>query len=150
VRHGVSRSGPAVSYTPVRVSADDRVIFTDAPGRRPRGPSSPGGDKPAEGGRASTSKILVAPIFPEVFPPFEGREAVRLAPDGTVWVTQAGHLADSVRVVDVFDARGALVRRIALPPHRRLAGFGAAAAYLVYRDADGFEFVERYALRRDR
>jgi hypothetical protein len=146
VRNGASRPGPAVSYSPVRVSADDRAILTDAPGRRPRGPSSPGGDKPAEGGQASTRKILGAPIFPEVFPPFEGREAVRLAPDGTVWVTRAGHLADSVRVVDVFDTRGALVRRVALPPHRRLAGFGATGAYLVHRDADDFEFVERYPL----
>jgi hypothetical protein len=57
------------------------------------------------------------------------------------------HATDSVQVIDVFRGDGGLSESIALPPNRRVIGFGASSLYLVYGDANDLEFVVRYFRR---
>lgn len=145
VMNGRTSEGPAVTVQPVRVTAADRSAFLAALRREPRGPSSPGAEPPRPAGAPRpTRKQGGAPLFPDVMPPFSGRDAVHTAPDGRVWVARAGHATDTVQVIDVFGASGQLEERIALPPHRSLLSFSESRVYLVYRDADDLEYIERY------
>jgi len=146
ITNGRQQDGPPVTVPPVRVTEADRSAFTDAESRVPRGPSSPAGSEPPRpaGTPPPTRKQGGAPLFPDVMPPFSGRDAVHAAPDGRVWVSRSGHATDTVQVIDVFGANGQLEERIALPPRRRLLSFSESRVYLVYRDADDLEYVERY------
>ena len=148
INNGQRLDGPPIVVTPLRVTDADRSAFSEAVQRQPRGPSSPGPQPPRPAGAPPpTRKQAGAPIFPETFPPFSGRDAVHLAPSGRVWVSRSLHATDSVQVVDVFDTDGRLIERIALPPSRRLLAIGADFIYLAFRDMDDLEFVERYSTR---
>jgi len=89
-------------------------------------------------------RVAGKPIFPAAMPPFVGRDALQIAPDGRLWVARTKNVAQPVHTYDVFDAAGRLTRRAELPPHRRLVGFGAREVSAVHRDADDLERLERY------
>ena len=67
---------------------------------------------------------------------------------GTVllWVLRTRPAEDPVPSYDVFDSFGKQVGRVVLPKDTRLAGFGQRSVYLVRRDADDLEYLQRYAL----
>ena len=140
--------GPAVAYTPVRVTAEDRAEFTEAlEAARASRPSGGGGSEPprAPGSKPPLHKTGGQPIFPEHKPPFSGRDALRVAPNGVAWVTRTGR-ADSVSV-DLFETRGGTrIGQLSLPARSRVVGFGVGVVYLARRDADELEHVERYRL----
>jgi hypothetical protein len=82
--------------------------------------------------------------WPAVKPPFEASQ-IRFAPDGSLWVQRyVKHGAPTV--VDVFDREGRLVRQVAYPAGRRFLGFGIGVVYLVHKDADDLEWLERYGI----
>jgi hypothetical protein len=62
-------------------------------------------------------------------PPFLG--GVMVSHDGEVWVTRTGAPRDTVTVIDVFDAKGTLVRRVGLIGAARLVGFGPRSVFAV-------------------
>ncbi len=140
--------------TPVRgarvpVTMADRVAFT-----RSFIANSPVGGRDQNGGMsAAPAELLEEKTIREVaarntfaseMGPFT--EAMPLvAPDGTLWVERSGH-AGAPSAWDAFDAAGRNVRRVTLPPGRRLVALGRGSAYLVDTDDDGLEHLERYAL----
>jgi hypothetical protein len=129
--------GPAVTYEKVPVSAGDKAFVTN-----------PQNQKRAAGG-GNLPDRMPAPQFtswPEFKPPFLS-DSPRIAPDGRLWVERSRAFGDSVRTFDVFDERGVLTERVALPAGRKLAGFGPAAVYTVRTDADDLAHLERYARR---
>jgi hypothetical protein len=133
--------GPVVSYAQVPLSAADKAFVTDPKNQKRSGGTGPGSD--------GLPDRMPAPQFtswPDDKPAFVA-ESPRLAPDGSLWVERSRSFADSVRTYDVFDERGALTERVALPAGTRLAGFGEAAVYLVRVDADDLEHLERYGRR---
>jgi hypothetical protein len=71
--------------------------------------------------------------------------SVRVAPDGIAWVERSV-AAGTPREYDLFGADGRLVRRVVLPPGRRLAGFGKGVVYLRETTADELQYLERYRL----
>ena len=48
---------------------------------------------------------------------------------------------------DVFGPAATIIARVALPPKTRLIGFGNGTVYLVRRDADDLEYLQRYRLQ---
>jgi hypothetical protein len=85
-------------------------------------------------------------VWPPVLPPFLSGAAM-VAPDSRLWVLRARAHDDPVPVHDVFDDRGRLAARVALPKGTRLAGFGSlGAVYLARRDDDDLQYLERYRL----
>jgi hypothetical protein len=151
ISKGQRTDGPPVVVQELRVSDADRAAFTEATLRGRRGPSSPGAELPRPANAPPpTRKVGGEPLFPEVMPPFTGRDAVHVSPDGRTWVTRSSHASDSAAVIDVFGPGGRLEARIELPPHRRLLGFSASRLYLAFRDEDDLEFLERYPRSRER
>ena len=66
-------------------------------------------------------------------------------PNGELWVLRS-HKSSEKPVYDVFVAPGTLTGRIALPTGTRLVGFGSGTVYLVRRDADDLEYLQKYKL----
>ena len=133
--------GPVVSYTKVPLSDADKAFVSDPSNQKRVGGT---GD-----GSANLPDRIPAPQFtswPADKPAFVA-ESPRIAPDGSLWVERSRAFTDSIRTFDVFDERGVLIERVALPAGTKLAGFGAAAIYVVRVDADDLEHLERYQHR---
>lgn len=142
------RDGPAIPVQSMNVTEADRLAVTEAMRRAPRGPSSPNSEPPRPANAPPpTRKNAGAPVFPDLLPPFSGRQSVRAGPDGRIWVTRLGHVTDSIQVVDVFGVDGRIAQRVLLPPRRHILALTTAYIYLVYRDPDDLEYVERVARR---
>jgi hypothetical protein len=90
-----------------------------------------------------TQANLPEPEWPATMPPFVYWQTFS-RPNGDLWVLRS-HKADTNPVYDVFSALGALRERVALPVGTRLVGFGNATAYLVRRDDDDLEHLQRYS-----
>jgi hypothetical protein len=148
--------GPAYPVSPIKVTKADRDAWYAA--RAARGPAGAGvsGGPPAPVGAStpeptrSSFKPFTDEDFPAEKPPFieefVGRAAM-VAPNGELWVSRV--VADGATPqVDVFDAKGVLVRNVSLPRSTRLGGFGKTAVYLVRTDDDGLQWVERYSPNR--
>ena len=84
-------------------------------------------------------------VWPAVMPPFPAAAAV-VAPDGRLWVLRTRAHDDAIPSYDVFDGRGQLAERIALPRQTRLVGFGARTVYLARKDDDDLQYLQRYRL----
>lgn len=98
------------------------------------------------GGRADADAeeddAIAATDWPAAKPPFSG---VWVSPAGEAWVERSVP-AGSPRMMDVFDAAGALKTRITLPAGRRLVGFGNGVIYLRHSDENDLQHLERYRL----
>lgn len=68
-----------------------------------------------------------------------------VSPDGRFWAPRTSRNDDAPEVFDLFDARGALVMRVALPPRCTYVGFGTQSIYVVRSTATG-EMLVRYPL----
>jgi hypothetical protein len=66
-------------------------------------------------------------------------------PAGRAWVERSV-AAGAPRSYDVLGPDGAVVRRVTLPPNRRLVSIGAKGLYARHVDGDGINYLERYSL----
>jgi hypothetical protein len=154
---GGRTAGPVASYEKFRVTDADKE------GARPRSPSCSisitrdfGG-----GARATTERAMVTARaaasagspparddWPEFKPPFLGNQdgSVVGTPTGEIWVLRAREANDDAPLYDVFDARGQLVSRVALPKGARLLGFGNGSVYLSRMDDDDLVYIQRWRM----
>ena len=152
----ISPTGARVAGQPIKF---DRVKVTEADKKAIRDQRSRGGPtmmiregggvaggaqrEIATGGRAIT---LPEPTdWPEYKPPFP-LQGVVAAPNGQVWVLRHRPANDPIPTYDVFDARGQVVGKVALPKDTRLVGFGNGTVYLARNDADDLQYLQRYKL----
>ena len=78
-------------------------------------------------------------------PPFVASATVS-RPNGEIWVLRS-HRSIDAPIYDVFGATNSLIRRVALPgANVRLVGFGNNVVFIVRRDADDLEYLQRYKL----
>jgi hypothetical protein len=92
-----------------------------------------------------TRPTFVEPAaWPATLPPFLPN-ALRFAPDGTLWIERAV-AADLPQSFDLIDRNGSLARRVVMPPRTRLVGFGVGTVYTVRIDEDQLEYLQRYRL----
>jgi hypothetical protein len=135
---GARASGPPVVVTPVPVTEAEKEAWRVARG----------GGRPRAGRGGSIPKNLPPPPaaeFPSVMPPFVS-SAMMARTNGEVWVLRS-HAASDAPAYDIFGPTGAMLRRISLPSATsRLVGFGRNTVYVVRRDADDLEYLQRYRL----
>lgn len=155
---GHTVAGPAVKYTPIRITPGERKAFLDGlvvPGQiltrvnpgakalpipKATGGSSAGGSRPLPPGLDEASMQ-----WPTNKPPF-GANAASISPGGQLWVQRLSVHTDSVPKYDVFDAQGKLMMRVELPRRTRLVGFGRESVYLVRVDDDDLLYLQRHRL----
>ena len=67
--------------------------------------------------------------------------------DGRLWVQRHAPAQDTRTHYDVIDRRGAVVAKMDVPNGGRIVGFGAASIYVVRKDADDLQYLQRFPLR---
>ena len=134
---GTRTAGPPVTWTSIPVTDAEKEAWRAA--RR---------GLPAAGRGGAIPKNLPPPPqseFPAVMPPFVAAAMVARA-NGEMWVLRS-HKSTDAPIYDVFGPTGSMVRRVAMPaPTSRLVGFGVNSVYVVRRDADDLEHLQRYRL----
>jgi hypothetical protein len=120
-------AGRPIPFDPVKVTDRDKRL---APSAR-------------SGGGAAQS--MPALDWPEVKPPF-AFNAVLAGADDRLWVLRHTPATDARTHYDVIDRRGVVVARVAVPNAGRIVGFGAKSIYVVRRDADDLQYLQRFPL----
>jgi hypothetical protein len=73
-----------------------------------------------------------------------GENAAQFAPDGRLWIRQYQLGDDEPVRYWVVDRRGEFVQRVQLPPRSTIVGLGRLYIYVMRRDADDIERLERH------
>ena len=135
---GARTSGPPIPVTAIPVTEAEKEAWRAART-----------GLPAAGRGGAIPRNLPPPPqseFPPVLPPFVSSATVA-RPNGEIWVLRS-HKATDAPIYDVFGPTGSMIRRVALPgPKARLAGFGSNTVYIVRRDADDLEYLQRFTLQ---
>lgn len=141
--NGNRMEGPVHSYSPVAVSGALQARWREAR-QQPVATLVSGPDGLAAG--RMRPRFVEPAAWPDLMPPFLP-DALRFAPDGTLWIeraVEAGH----PQTFDLVDRAGRRSARVVLPAQTRLVGFGPAAIYIVRIDEDDVEYLQRHALPR--
>lgn len=145
---GSRAAGPAIPYTPVRITAADRTEYAEnlRSGGALAVQMNITNGEPSLGlsrGRLPEG-ATVGTNFPAVKPAFD---------PGDLWVDARGRLwvrrhqpAGSAALYDVFSERGTLVGSVRLPARSRVVGMGSSSVYVSRTDADDLQHLERYGL----
>jgi len=80
--------------------------------------------------------------WPDQKPPFLSSGAL-VTPEGELWVERSV-AAGAPREYDTFNPQGAHTGRVILPVGNQLIAFGRGTLYVVRRDADDLQYLERY------
>lgn len=140
--------GPIVPVSPVRVTEADKEEYREAMARATpvmvtMGGGGMGGNRAGASVAPRGATPSEDPEWPETKPPFTGRDAVLMTPEGEAWV-QRTVAAGAAPTYDVFDGRGQRVRQVTLRPRSRVIGFGKETVYVVRIDQDDLQYLERY------
>jgi hypothetical protein len=131
----VTRGAP-VRYTPVRVTEAEKREWRE---------SRAGATMISVTGQSIPLSTFPEPeSWPGAKSPFAAN-SVFAAPNGDTWVFRQRAADDHVPVADVFDQHGVLVSRVTLPRGVRPISFGARGLYALRTDADGLQYLQRYA-----
>jgi hypothetical protein len=145
-------AGTAVSYSPIKVTSEDRDAFRKAmsSGRPITRTFTSGGG--GGGGSAPTPSVntnmpgVPDEDFPATKPPFVGSGSVKVSPEGEIWVLRSRAASDQVPTYDIFDSAGRLTGKATLNPNSIVVGFGEGTVYVARTDPDDdLVYVERYA-----
>jgi hypothetical protein len=139
---GRPATGPAVPWTPIRVTEADKQEVIEARKRaRPMFVAIDGG-----GTRSASSGAfqMPDPEFMETKPPFTSNNGVLVTPDGEVWVRKNQRAGVRTPLYDVFDRAGRIVRTVTLEPRSRVVGFGEKSVYVARMDEDDLEYLQRF------
>ena len=156
---GVERTkstGPAIRYQRLPVTQADKeavppvnnCLTTISIGGPARGGG--GGAVPSTGRGMERRVAPPRDDWPEYKPPFlasgRGVGSVVTAPNGDVWVLRSRPAGDEVPTYDIFDAKGQVTGRVALPKKTTFVGFGNGTIYLSRMDDDDLLHLQRYRL----
>lgn len=146
---GQVKAGPVVPYTPLRVTKADRDAYREraASARPTMIMIGGGGGSPPPGAMRGVPGQSEIPDsdFPEVMPPFNGRGAVLMTPEGEVWVQRTRAAADKTPTYDIFSAEGRLTGKATLKPNSAVVGFGTGVVYVARQDPeDDLRYLEKY------
>jgi hypothetical protein len=84
------------------------------------------------------------PHWPKVLPPFSDK-ALLAMPDGRVAIRRQVDARDPATVYDLVDRQGRLTAKLRLKPNENVAGFGRGAVYVIRKDREDLEWIERYS-----
>ncbi len=148
---GQKTVGEPIPFERVRVTESEKSAYRESQRTSPRT-----GIAVEVGGRGGTQSVQQVPItfrepdsWPEFKHPFQ--EAVLVAPTGELWVMKQLSAAQKNPTYDIIGARGELLSRVVVPQRTRLLGFGRnGTVYLVRRDADDLEYIQRHRITQSR
>jgi hypothetical protein len=83
--------------------------------------------------------------WPTHLPPFL-EDAVNASADGYVWIKRALG-SDQPPTYDVVDGLGRVIQQVELRARSRIVGFGVSSVYVMRRDKDDLEYLERFPRR---
>jgi hypothetical protein len=129
--------GPLLDDERIRVTAEDRRIYSEAHPLGGGGAVSMNGRPPAR--RPDTD-------FPERFP-FTDPRNVWVDAEGRGWVGRLENQRERRPLFDVFNAAGDRIARVRLPGNRQVVGFGRGSLYAVRIDEVDLQWLERYDIR---
>lgn len=137
--------GPKTKVPKVKVTSRDKALFKRALIERSTARLADTGTRvvpSANPPREAVHSLLGAITFPSEMGAFTPATPLvdRL---GRVWVQRWVHMDDN-ETWDVFDRSGKHSLQVELPDERRLVSMGPSGAWVVARDADGVERIERY------
>lgn len=138
--------GQPVAFRPVPIRDADRQEWLDASGSGLRvGVENRNGEitttfNRGRSGRGAESQPDIT--WPSARPPFVPGSPL-VTPEGELWVERSVP-AGSAREYDTFDGRGTHTGRVILPVGQRVIAFGRGTVYVVRRDADDLQYLERY------
>jgi len=121
-------AGQPIPFSPVRVTERDKARFDSAQGRV-----------------AGSSNPPPLRDWPDYKPPFSWSEVVA-GTDGRLWVPRYAPASERATNYDVIDRRGVIVARAQVPNGGRVVGFGARSIYVVRKDADDLQYLQRFGL----
>ncbi|NOT07787.1 MAG: hypothetical protein HOP28_06240 [Gemmatimonadales bacterium] len=137
--------GPAVPYTPIKVTEAEKKEITDAAKNGTSGAPAQRVTFSVTGGGGGTQTLQAPPPeFEDSKAPYNGAGAVLVAPEGEVWVLRTRVHPDPIPTYDVFNRAGALVKSVSLNAKSRVVGFGKGAVYVVRNDEDDLQYLQRY------
>lgn len=132
-------AGPPVHYEPVKITHADKEAWADRQTQAKIVMRTPEGTRSMHPPRPDPDKVA----WPDVKPPFDAR-GVFVTPDGELWVRRYEPASNENETYDVFNAEGALVKRVTLPEARQLIGFGNGTLYAMHKDDEDLEWLEKY------
>jgi hypothetical protein len=149
---GTRSAGPVIPYTPVRVTEADKEQIRRANKRMQsqvsKAAAEAAGNVPNASRGTMPSMTVDAPtVWPEHKPAF-AQGALRVRPNGELWVARLRAAGDDAPLYDVLSPTGALSYRVRLPAKTRLTGISDRYVYLVRIDEDDLEYLGRYELAR--
>lgn len=137
-----ARRGPAVDYTPVKVSERDKKEWEARMNDRRGAITIERGGPPPSGETPPPQPKLPPVDWPEAKPPFVANTALA-SPEGEIWVERSQPAGDPP-LIDVFDPAGKLSRQVRLPAGSRLVAVGIKGLYVARADEDGLWYLGRY------
>lgn len=146
---GVVASRVKVPYEPVKVVPQDKVKLREAREEMQKEVS-----RAMAGASAMIPKGKSAPKMPSMavdeptdwpaVKPAFGQGALKIAPDGEIWISRLREAAFDGQSWDVFTKAGVLRMRVDLPAKAKLVGIGARHVYAVRTDSDDLQYLGRY------
>ncbi len=137
---GTVRRGAPIAHTPVPVSAADRQAFRDRTEALRSSAVMVGGGS----GPPSRGPQFADDDFPRTMPPFIA-EAVRVTPEGEIWIGRSHTATDRTWRYDIFDASGRQVGVATLRRGSAVVGFGPGRVYVARTDPDDdLVYLERH------
>ncbi|MEZ4413937.1 MAG: hypothetical protein R2910_13190 [Gemmatimonadales bacterium] len=138
-------TGPPVRYSPVKVTDADKKAWQEQAARGGIMVNNENGKMTVSPAPSTPRPIDPSIEWPATKPAFPAN-AVRVAPNGELWELRSTPATDPLPLYYVFDGTGKLVKEVRLPAESRIVAFGKNVVYLVRRDADDLEYLERYRL----
>jgi hypothetical protein len=137
---GTVRRGAAIPHTPLPVTAADRQAFRDRTAALRSSAMIVGGGS----GPPSRGPQFADEDFPRTMPPFIAA-AVRVTPEGEIWIGRSHAATDRTWRYDIFDASGRHVGVATLRRGATVVGFGRGSVYVARTDPDDdLVYLERH------
>ncbi len=142
------RTLPPVAFSPVKVTEADkakaRKQLKEAEKEMQKAAASAAASIPRVQGQRMPGIGMDEPTeWPALKPAFT-RAALKVAPNGEIWVRRLREASKEAELYDVFTPAGKLAYRVELPPKTKLVGFGARYLYLSREDEDELQYLGRY------
>jgi len=142
--------GPLIAFQRVPVTSAEKQAY------RENYPSAPNMSVSMSSDRGGVTSASSRPMpyrepsyWPETKDPFgNAPHTVLASPTGEVWILKQLPHTEKNPTYDVIGSRGELTGRVIIPPRSRVIGFGRnGAVYVVRRDDDDLEYLQRFRLR---
>ena len=141
-----ARRLPPVRYTPVKVTAADKAKVREqlkqAEVEMKKAATSAASALGAQG-RMPGMAMTEPDVWPATKPAF-GQGALKVAPDGEIWVHLHREAGNEKPLYDVFAPDGKLKFRVELPRKASVVGFGSKVLYVARMDEDELQYLGRY------